>query len=149
VQPPRQGLGYRPVFSGSLCRGSAYSNFHSLDLEALLARADSLVMQGKIRLLDDLARGDWSWTLLVLVLAYSECLFRFKVNATDNSRPMGDKLCQCGPRIILPLRALVVLSLVRLSGTSKNGCPAFLFLGRYKWRHDAVLRVILSLCFLS
>jgi hypothetical protein len=69
--------------------------FHSLDSEDFLARADSLVMHGKFRLLDDLSLGDWSWPRLLL--GYSDGLFCFKVNATNDSLPTGYNLRRWAP----------------------------------------------------
>jgi hypothetical protein len=84
---------------------------------------------------------DWSWKRLLH--DYPEGLFKFKINATNNSLPTADNLrrwtnehvskhcagCQqCCPT----LRHVL------------TGCPTFLFQGRYKWRHDLVLSVIFS-----
>jgi hypothetical protein len=95
VPRPRQGLGYAPPSRGSLSRCSASRYFHSLDSDDLLSRANSLVMQGKIRMLDELSNGDCSWSRLLL--GYSDGLFRFKINSTNNSLPTGDKLRRWTP----------------------------------------------------
>jgi hypothetical protein len=139
VHPHRQGLRFLAPFRGSISRCPAYRYFHALDSEDLLARADSLVMQGKIRSLSDLSHGDWSRSRLLL--GHSEGLFRFKVNAANNSLPTGDNLRHWAPEHL----ATKCWGCARASPTLRhvlNACPTFLFQGRYKWRHDQVLRVI-------
>ena len=139
VHPHHQGLGYVGPVRGPLPRCPACRYFHALDSEELLSKADSLVMQGKIRSLHDLSRGDWSWSRLLH--GYSEGLFRFKINATNNSLPTGDNLRRWTPEHL----ATQCSGCARAGPTLRhvlNGCPTFLMQGRYKWRHDQVLRVI-------
>ena len=96
-------------------------------------------MQGKIRLLDSLALGDWSWERLLY--GYADGLFRLKVNSTNNSLPTGDKLRRWTSEHLAPRCSACSCSCPTLKHVL-NGCSAFLFQGRYKWRHDAVLQVI-------
>jgi hypothetical protein len=139
VRSHRQGLGFKSSPRRSLSRSSAYKYFQSLDSEALLSHADSLAMQGKIRLLDSLALGDWSWERLLY--GYADGLFRFKVDSTNNSLPTGDNLRRWTAEHLAPRCSACSCSCPTLKHVL-NGCSAFLFQGRYKWRHDAVLKVI-------
>eukprot|EP00884_Botryococcus_braunii_P006772 jgi/Botrbrau1/16096/Bobra.7_2s0062.1 len=139
--PLHHGLGFRATSHYIRCKTSAFSYFAAIDKEEIISHSDSLVMQGKIRSLDNTMKMDRTWKRFLY--DYPQGLFKFKLNATNNTLPTADNIRRWTNEHVSKHCAGCQRSCPTLEHVL-TGCPAFLFQGRYKWRHDSGLSTIFS-----
>lgn len=135
------GLGFDSHNRFAKSKTSALKYFKCMDNDHILAHADALVMQGKIRALDNSMKHDWNWNRLIYGL--SEGLFKFKINSSNLSLPTLDNIKRWTNEHIQK-NCPVCQSPSPTLKHVLTGCTVSLFQGRYTWRHNKVLYIIYS-----
>ena len=141
VHSHHAGLGYSSTSQVTVTQQTASSYFYDVDSHALLQHASTLQMQGKLGTLDECAKRDWSWQRLLY--DYPDGLFRWKINALNNSLPSGDNVRRWSVESVAPHCAGCGTPGPTLRHIL-NGCTEFLRQNRYTWRHNQVLLGIFS-----
>ena len=133
------GLGFKDTSIRKDKPPTSLQMYTTIDSRVQLDHASTLVMQGKLQLFDECLHRDWAWDKLIYNC--SDSMFRFMINATNNTLPTGSNLRIWSNSVIQTTCA----GCHRLNPTLLhvlNGCPVFLKQGRYTWRHDSVLDVM-------
>lgn len=139
--PTHHGLGFPSHYTFVKSKTSALYYFKNMDTDHILSHADSLVMQGKIRVLDKYMKHDWNWQRFIFGM--SEGMFKFKINSSNLSLPTPDNIRRWTSEHIQK-NCQVCQSPCPTLKHVLTGCPVSLFQGRYTWRHNQVLHVIYS-----
>ena len=133
----RRGLGRHRSINKKQIRQEVGKEVERLELGNLLDKCNSKQVQGRWSKWTNIIRHDVKWRSLIN--NSNEKLLKFNINASLETLPTRDNLRRWGVK---------VLGQCRLCGTKENLkhclslCSVALHQGRYKWRHNNVLKSI-------
>ena len=138
-QNNREGLGYRRKVKMAPKEEIA-KKIEELDEDERIQHAVQLGMQGSWTKWDSIMASDMKWQSLLY--SYSPALLKFALNATQLTLPTPDNLVRWGKTKMGKCELCKWNSCTLMHVLS--GCKVSLNEGRYTWRHDSILKILVS-----